>query len=361
MIRKLLSIMLSVCILLTAAAVTSVTAGAEWSISDVPEIETVPPEEPQPYIETLPVQTEPPEDDSKEYPVNIGGVQVTSANADHITGDTITGDVSYDHATRTLTLNNAEIDGGDNYQVVRINSLISNYIGAAIIAGEDLTVNLIGSNKVRFVRKSSDMNYWSQAIYMTGHDLTFTGSGSAELTGFESAVKGVDSLAVDEGCTVSMIADKGAAYHTCETLITGSMTVNGTLSVRSYAYYTRSYAIQANAVDVGVSGELTAVGSVSANSSTDAYSIYLDGSDLNVHGKVNIGKNEKNSYGVYAVNGGRVCVWETGSLTAQGGNGAIRATVTTENDKLIITAGDNEENAERISPDSLASQKYVHI
>lgn len=42
----------------------------------------------------------------------VGGIDITSENAENITGSTITGTVSYDRSTYTLTLENATIEGG---------------------------------------------------------------------------------------------------------------------------------------------------------------------------------------------------------------------------------------------------------
>ena len=46
----------------------------------------------------------------RSYAIEVGGVEVTSENAANITGPKITGQVSFDLATNTLTLNNATID-----------------------------------------------------------------------------------------------------------------------------------------------------------------------------------------------------------------------------------------------------------
>ena len=70
---------------------------------------------------------------SKGTPLNItvAGVLVTSGNASNITGDNITGTVSYDAENKILTLNGAHISG--NIQRT---------------SAEDLTVNLVGSNEI---------------------------------------------------------------------------------------------------------------------------------------------------------------------------------------------------------------------
>ena len=52
-----------------------------------------------------------------KYNLWVGGVQVTNTNASNITGEGITGAVSYDSTTKTLTLNNATITGAHEFSV----------------------------------------------------------------------------------------------------------------------------------------------------------------------------------------------------------------------------------------------------
>lgn len=69
----------------------------------------------------------------------VGGVEVTSANASNITGEGITGGtVSYDAATKTLTLNGATLSGSHN----------AVYFTANIYAKNDLNIVLEGSNSI---------------------------------------------------------------------------------------------------------------------------------------------------------------------------------------------------------------------
>lgn len=75
-----------------------------------------------------------------DYYLSVAGFKVTSANASKITGNGISGTVSYNNSTKTLTLNNAKItgshiSGGGNY--------IEFY---GIESYDDLKVNLIGNN-----------------------------------------------------------------------------------------------------------------------------------------------------------------------------------------------------------------------
>lgn len=45
----------------------------------------------------------------EDYKITVAGIQVTSENANDVLGN---GTVSYDHETKTLTLNNADLGGG---------------------------------------------------------------------------------------------------------------------------------------------------------------------------------------------------------------------------------------------------------
>lgn len=71
------------------------------------------------------------------YNLTVAGVQVTSDNASNVIGDNITGSVSFDAQTNTLTLANATITGSET-------------VGGCILSGlSSLTVRLVGSeNKI---------------------------------------------------------------------------------------------------------------------------------------------------------------------------------------------------------------------
>ena len=71
------------------------------------------------------------------YNLTVAGVQVTSENASNVIGDNITGRVSFDAQTNTLTLANATITGSET-------------VGGCILSGlSSLTVRLVGSeNKI---------------------------------------------------------------------------------------------------------------------------------------------------------------------------------------------------------------------
>ena len=90
----------------------------------------------------------------------VGGVEVTSANASNITGEGITGGtVSYDAATKALTLNGATLSGSHN----------AGYFKANIYAKNDLNIVLEGSNSI---------GSGEDCAILAESDLKISGSGS---------------------------------------------------------------------------------------------------------------------------------------------------------------------------------------
>lgn len=91
----------------------------------------------------------------------VGGVEVTASG--NVTGDGITGTVSYDADTNTLTLNGATLSG-----------YYKDYAYPVFIYAEnDLNIVLIGDNKVKY----GDNDEYPRAIYVSG-DLNISGNGS---------------------------------------------------------------------------------------------------------------------------------------------------------------------------------------
>ena len=112
------------------------------------------------YVEVAPVE---------EYDVWVGDTQITSANKDSIQNG-----VTYDPATKTLTLNGANITGAPSRQYT---SMIKDACG--IYAKHDLTIKLIGdNNKVQGAAEQPDGSY---GIFVEGR-LTFI-DGRTDTTG----------------------------------------------------------------------------------------------------------------------------------------------------------------------------------
>lgn len=98
-----------------------------------------------------------------EYDLTIAGIPVTSANAGGVTGDGISGTVTYNATDRILTLNSATISTNDNNP------------SPLIICNGNLTVDLVGPSSFGF--NGSYATYAFKNIGSTG-ELTFTSTST---------------------------------------------------------------------------------------------------------------------------------------------------------------------------------------
>ena len=95
-----------------------------------------------------------------DYDVKVAGIQVTNHNMTDVLGD---GTVSYDPETLTLTLTDANIDGGD---------------GSGIEAEQELHIKLEGSNAITCTRS---LNGTSKGVWFKGKGF-IEGPGSLSIT-----------------------------------------------------------------------------------------------------------------------------------------------------------------------------------
>ena len=112
-----------------------------------------------------------PSTDVVKYDVWVGDTQITSANKDSIQNG-----VTYDPATKTLTLNGANITGAPNRQYT---SMIKDACG--IYAKHDLTVALVGTNTINTSENLEAQLNGSYGIFVEGR-LTFI-DGRTDTTG----------------------------------------------------------------------------------------------------------------------------------------------------------------------------------
>lgn len=162
------------------------------------------------------------------YGIWVGGVQVTSANADNITGSNITGSVSYDATTNTLTLNNASIN------TAKVSDSFYNDaygILSGSIREPRFTIKLEGNNTINGIEYSLVPN--SYGICVSG-TVAFEGNGSlyvssADCTGqntWSVAIYITDGAIVKKGCTIEAVC--GAATNKAAIYNTGNTVLNGT-------------------------------------------------------------------------------------------------------------------------------------
>ena len=90
------------------------------------------------------------------YNLWVGGVEVTSDNASNIIGEGITGKVTYDDSTKTLTLDNVNIDSVYSFY----NGVGKDSAGIYVRFDfdGDLTIKLVGENTITGKLTGSDIS-----------------------------------------------------------------------------------------------------------------------------------------------------------------------------------------------------------
>ena len=140
----------------------------------------------------------------KDYGLYIAGIRVNSANcADLSVIDVVSGTVSYNPETKTLTLDNATINSSDN---------------TSIYAEEEITIEVKGM--VNIMSKVNGIHCEKAAV--------ITGGGRVDIIGKNSCgIKFHESLTIDD-CTVNADGKWGIAGNegTCETLTINNANVS---------------------------------------------------------------------------------------------------------------------------------------
>gem|GEM_PF-6899392 len=108
------------------------------------------------------------------YQLWVSGVQVNTNNMSNITGNGISGTVSYDPARNTLTLNNATITG--YYDQSSWNRIYGIYDDQG---SQSLTINVIGINNINMPSITSKGRQFG--IYKANNGLTIQGESTASL------------------------------------------------------------------------------------------------------------------------------------------------------------------------------------
>ena len=135
------------------------------------------------------------------YNVWVGGVEVTNANAASITGENISGTVSYDAITNTLTLSDANISG--SYGATSLGYAM-NGDAAAIYSEYNLIINLVGTNTVTNEGNADNI----YGIYVVSK-LTITGGGELTVSTEEATASNIN-YAICSGLTGAHLRITGA-------------------------------------------------------------------------------------------------------------------------------------------------------
>lgn len=143
-----------------------------------------------------------------DYGLTVGGVVVTSENAESITGDNIQGTVSFDVQTSALTLEGATITG--NIVVNNLTSLTINVVGENTInagASSALQSNVATTSCALTFQRGSDLDC-SLALNSEGVTVISTGFSTP---GYQALALVVDGL--DENYDPDYYTQYGLAYY----------------------------------------------------------------------------------------------------------------------------------------------------
>ena len=261
------------------------------------------------------------------YKLWVAGVQVTSDNAAAVTGEGISGTVTYDHASRTLTLDSASIVCQSEGTAAQ--DYCGIYFGNS---SSELTIALVGDNTVtgRDVT-DAESTVDTVGVYSTyNYTLHITGSGTLTAVGGANAGKGASIglrsvRNLDASAAVTGVGGSTASGMSCGLYCLRNVTLaeDATLTGRgghaasgtSCGLYLYGYTLSAGTLD-GRGGTSDASHSYGVRFGGD---VTLDGASLTALGG---DAPAGNSCGVR--NDGDYSAsftLQSGALTATGGNG----------------------------------------
>ena len=272
----------------------------------------------------------------QKYDLYVGSVQVTTKNAANITGDHISGKVSYDAASHTLSLSNASIS--DCY------SIRHGYAGTETysIYGGNLTIRLSGRN--------------SMGYCINADTLKITGNGSLSLDGSSglptSTALTCRSLLVSKDSTFSI--DKAyTPYGNCAAEINGKLDVQGTMSA-SVSAGAPATGIKCGTADI--SGKLN----ITVKSAYTNFASGLRG-NATISGEVVIDTSRtKNDSGII---GSSLTVKDSGSLTVLSCKSAASVNKLVLGNGLVLHTGSSKASAVKTTPSAkvLGEHAYLRI
>ena len=167
------------------------------------------------------------------YNLWVGGVEVTSDNASNITGEGITGTVTYDDSTKTLTLNNVNIDSVYSFRNWAGTDSAGIYVSSDF--NGDLTIKLVGENTITGKLTGSDISSYGFFAKGFSTDLIFDGSGSLNISAADGktgagnswsvAIYANGGVKVGAQCTIT--ATSGVASITSAAIDCSYLTLKG--------------------------------------------------------------------------------------------------------------------------------------
>lgn len=300
------------------------------------------------------------------YDLWVGGVQVTSANASNITGSGISGKVSYNASTSTLTLNGATITGA--YSETYNGSGSYGSYSASLYkygiyqpSGDALTIKLVGSNKIK-IKESNWDNGFEYLYGISAIELVFTGGGTLSVvndhyyttTGIECG-----PLTVNSGTTVKVTA-KASSYDSTG-IQTGRLTLKGTLTTSAHAGTQFARALIVHKIATVAKGAKLTAKVDHGNYGMDA--IIIKKGAFIVNGRVNATADESSNSAAYGITCRTLSVGAAGDLTAYGTTSALSSgtSVKLTSKKTKVLAGSSGTYLAKVAASKIDSQRYVSI
>ncbi len=159
------------------------------------------------------------------YYISVAGTQVTSINASKITGPGISGTVSYDASSHTLTLNNATI--------TLSGTTSSHGLESYLESRDNLKIKLVGTNKINHTGTD---NIKRGTLLRKSTRFTGTGSLNVYRQGGEAfLIEENNTLTFEGGCTVSV---ESTSYCGIRGMSGSKLVVNNaTLKAKGANYY----------------------------------------------------------------------------------------------------------------------------
>ncbi|MBQ6439554.1 MAG: Ig-like domain-containing protein [Mogibacterium sp.] len=335
------------------------------------------------------------------YDLYVGGVHVSDKNSSSITGDGITGKVSYDKASNTLYLENATLtsaiesegpvappkgseslklmkgSGADYPEWGTFSGVINNH------TVDTFKIKLTGTNKINNVtlveQDDGDSNYDASYSY-SGVD-GICSCGSIEFDGTGSLSIDSSSIGTAVYCARNVTVAEGASLDIKETnsnnangiVADGAVNVNGKLKVGVETHFFMVSGKKACVTGYGIKTESLTVGSKGSavlNASTDceatSYCVMLSyGGSADIGGTLNakaVGANgekagiaicaEDDSEGIIRISG-------AGKATLQGNDSAVN------NIKfeapILVKAGHSASDVRTIPPLKYNGETYVVV
>lgn len=155
-----------------------------------------------------------------DYGIAVAGVRVTSANKDNITGTGISGSVSYNFSTNTLTLNNATID----VRAMAVNAITNDYGSRA-----NFKIKLVGNNIIKINASSIAINVKESQgfeLYSSGNDTgTLTCDGALYLDARDHMTNDY-TMSTIWNCTVRFDDIISEDYEECLTINNANVTTD---------------------------------------------------------------------------------------------------------------------------------------